>query len=154
MQIRRFKTEDLSQINDIVLAMNPKWFTDKALKNIPIDSQVNNCLVAEQDNQILGFITYCSQNGEALINWLAVDLNHHREGIGEALITSVINNVKKYNISVLTVETIVEQEPPDGSYDETIKFYYNQGFKLRKEYDPEESDGFVFSKGVLEKRLV
>lgn len=150
MLIRQFKNEDIVQINKIVLTMYPKWFTKEALRNIIIDTQINNCFIAEKDNEVVGFITYYSHNGKALINWLAVDFNYQRQGVGENLIKSVIDEIKKFMVTTLLVETIVEQDPPDGSYDETIKFYYKQGFRLKEKYSQETSDGFTFSKGILE----
>jgi len=151
MLIRKFKKSDLNHIKNISKLLYPKWFDNNALKHIPIDSQVNNCFVAEVANKILGFITFSSQDGEARINWFGISPNEHRKGIGSKLLEKVETFVKKIGINKIIVETVVEQNPSDGSYDKTIKFYYNNGFRIRKKYPQERFKEFTYSKGIIEK---
>lgn len=153
MLIRRFKKSDLNQINNITQLLHPKWFDNNAIRNIPIDSQINNCFVAEQDNKIVGFITFSAKDGEVRINWLGVLLNYHRQGTGSKLLQAMINFIKKLGVKMVIVETVVEQNPQDGSYDETLKFYYKQDFKIRKKYHQEQFNEFTYSKGLLEKGI-
>jgi len=151
--IRPFEKFDLSQINNIAQLLHPKWFDNNAIRNISIDSQINNCFVAEQDNKIVGFITFSAQNGEAWINWLGVSINYHRQGIGGKLLSAMIDFIKKPGVKIVIVETVVEQNPLDGSYDKTLKFYYQQGFKIRKKYHQKRFNEFTYSKGLLEKAI-
>lgn len=151
MLIRKFKRSDLSQIKNVSELLHPKWFDNNALRHIPIDSQVNNCFVAEVENKILGFITFSSQDGEARINWFGVNPDEHRKRIGSKLLAKVETFVKKIGINKIIVETVVEQNPSDGSYDKTIKFYDKNGFKIRKKYSQEKFNEFTYSKGILEK---
>lgn len=153
VNVRRFKEIDLVQIKAISLELHPKWFDRNALVNIPIDLQLNNCLVAETDHKIVGFITFSSQNGEININWLGISPSEHRKGIGSKLLEEAEAHGKRFGASKIIVETVVEQNPPDGSYDETIKFYYSQDFKIRNKQPQEKASGFTYSKGILDKTI-
>ena len=108
MLIRPFEKFDLSQINNIAQLLHPKWFDNNAIRNISIDSQINNCFVAEQDNKIVGFITFSAQNGEAWINWLGVSINYHRQGIGGKL----LNYLSTADALIQVVRTFKDDKVP------------------------------------------
>lgn len=154
MIVREFVDPDIESIDKIAKSLHPKWFTADALQNISIDAQIDKCYVAESDNDIVGFIIFSSLDGEARINWLGVNPEFHGKGTGSMLLESVITFVKKIGSKKIIVETVIEQEPKDGSYDETMKFYMKQGFTIRKKYPIEHYEGFTFSKGILEKNII
>ncbi|MBI4004664.1 GNAT family N-acetyltransferase [Candidatus Roizmanbacteria bacterium] len=153
MVIRELLSSDIESINKIAKSLHPKWFTSDALKNISIDVQIDKCYVAESNNNIVGFIIFSSQDGEVRINWLGVNPDFHREGTGSKLLERVINFVKEIGSKKIIVETVVEQIPKDGSYDETMKFYMKQGFMIFKKYPEEHFKEFTFTKGLLEKQI-
>lgn len=153
MFIRRFKITDLESIKKIAISLHPKWFDKNALINIPIDTLINKTLIAVNENKLVGFAVFSSQEGETKINWLGINPKFHRKGIGKQLLEKIIKHVEKIGTKRIIVETVVEQNPKDLSYDETLKFYLAQGFKLRKKYPKEHFQNYTFSKGILEKNI-
>ena len=75
MKIRKLKVEDLKSIKKIIKELHPRWFDKKALRNIPIDVQLQKCFVAEEKNKAIGFITIYSKDGEAELGWMGVSQN-------------------------------------------------------------------------------
>lgn len=153
MLIRKFRKSDLEQIIHIAKLLHPKWFDSNALEQIPRDSQIHNCLVCEIENKIVGFIVFSYNDEVVKINWLGVNPIEHRIGIGSTLLSEMEKSIKDKGIHKIVVETVIEQTPPDGSYDKTIKFYFKNGFKIRKKYFQKKSGVFTYSKGILEKTI-
>jgi len=153
MIIRPFVTSDIGQINIITHSLHPKWFDKKALVNIPKDIQTAKTYVAEINNEVLGFISYYAQDGVARISWMGVKPDKHRLGIGRKLVETIEKELKEIGVTSLTVETVVKQEPFDGSYDLTMKFYRALGFSINKKYKKEQFEQFTFYMGMLKKKI-
>ena len=153
MQIRGYRENDLCAVKQIVSSLHPKWFDDGAVKNIPFDINFQKTYLAEVDGEVAGFICIRSQDGKPFIGWLGVDIHDHRSGIGRALVLHVENLLIAVGATSLRVETVVEQEPLDGSYDLTVKFYKSCGFVLEHVGEPKTADGFIFSMGTMVKLL-
>ena len=130
MVIRPYRADDLAPLEQIVHKLHPKWFDANALINIPIDIQLGNSFVAEDSNEVKGFIVISSLEGVVWINWLAVDPQYHGKSIGTELLKHVEEKLKQLGVHELRVDTVVEQSPPDGTYDKTIQFYLKHGFRL------------------------
>lgn len=153
MIIRPFITNDIDQINIIAHLLHPKWFDKKALENIPKDIQTAKTCIAELNNEILGFISYYSQDGIARISWMGVRPDKHRLGIGRKLVETIEKELKGIGVNALTVETVVMQDPPDSSYDLTMKFYRALGFYIEKKYKKGQFEQFTFYMGMLKKKI-
>ena len=81
-------------------------------------------------------------------------MSSHGNQIGSTLLQHAETLLKKINVSELYVETIVEQSPPDGSYDKTITFYLKHKFEIHIKNSEESYNEFRFRKGILIKKLV
>jgi len=153
MTIRPFKPQDVSAIKTIINNLHPKWFDEFALKNIPIDAVLGKTFIAEENSEIFGFLILSSLEGQVWINWMGVDPSHHGQNIGSQLLLQAENLLKKLGVKELRVDTVVEQEPPDGSYDQTVKFYLKNGFSILKKHEQQTFEQFVYCRGILNKDI-
>lgn len=153
MIIRKLEPKDIAAVREIAELLHPKWFDSKALSNIPKDVLLSRCLVAVKDNRVAGFISFYSQNGKGRIGWLGVHPSFHRQGIGKYLLIEMERILKEIGITTLGVETVVEQEPKDGSYDQTMEFYRACGFSINKLGREKRYKQFRYKMGVLIKKL-
>ena len=153
MNIREFKDIDLPQIRRIVQSLHPKWFDDQAVKNIPFDIYFQKTFVAEMDGKAVGFICIRSQDRNPYIGWMGVDINHHRSGIGKALLTHAQKYIVAKGAKFLRVRTVVEQQPNDGSYDLTVQFYISNGFEVEKMEEEQTFEKYKYRMGTMVKRI-
>ena len=58
------------------------WFNKERIKNIKIDFQLNNLVVAKENNKIIGFLCYSSYCGKMLIMLIGVKKEFQRKGTG------------------------------------------------------------------------
>jgi GNAT superfamily N-acetyltransferase len=65
----------------------------------------------------------------AEIHWLAVDPDHHRQGIGRALIAAVEERLRQEKVRFLLVMTLHPDDPYEP-YRRTRAFYGSLGFDL------------------------
>ncbi len=87
-----------------------KWFSEFSQKEYPI-------YVAEQNNRVVGYC-YLSQyrSGRQAMSKTAeisyyIDYNHHRQGIGSALIKHTINDCKRVNKNNLLAILLDKNKP-------------------------------------------
>ena len=126
------------------------WFMDGAIHDmIPIDVNIQRGYIAEEKGEVLGFITYLSEYGRPKIGWMGVDPEHHREGIGRALLERVEEDIKEIGGKEIYVETPTKDEGKGTDYESTYKFYESKGFELHKILEDEQCD-----MGLLRKDLV
>jgi ribosomal protein S18 acetylase RimI-like enzyme len=151
--IRSFEPSDLTAIKAIVTALHPSWFDDHALENIPKDVQLGETYVAEFRDQLVGFINLTAFEGKAYINWLGVDPNFHRQKIGTQLLIKAQEHCLSLSYSTLHAKTVVHQDPPDNTYDLTLKFYIAHSFTVEKTFKTQTFEHFTYNKGVLTKEL-
>lgn len=80
------------------------------------DSQI---FVAEIEDKVVGFSGYCG----SYVSWLIVDPNYYRKGIGQKLLTTVLEYVgEKAYLNVA------------GFNESAKRLYFKMGFKVVKEY--------------------
>jgi ribosomal protein S18 acetylase RimI-like enzyme len=153
MEIREYQSGDDHAINQIIAGLHPKWFDAAALQHIPFDLHFQKTWVAVEEGIVVGFISMYSQDGKPVIGWLGIDVTQHRKGIGKSLLDQVENEVVKFGGSSLRVETVVEQDPLDGSYDLTVKFYEACGFIVESQSEQKTSGEFTYRMGIMVKML-
>lgn len=138
-KIRKCRTEDLSK----VLPLAEEYTSFDAMPTMAdietiYGRNTDNFFVAEDDHgKILGFATGYEKKGipqEVLMNWkakrvgyvdlMAVDLQHRKQGIGTALLQSVLNEFKAQGIDTVHLD-VPSQE--SGA----IRLYQRLGFKNR-----------------------
>ena len=121
--------EHLEQVIKIIEAL-PEWFDiDARTRAIPIDLQFQEVYVAEDDGQIVGFITLYVAEGRVNIGWLGVHPDDQRKGIGSQLIEAAEDYCRQKGIMELAVYTLgesVDYEP----YESTRDFYLKHGFAV------------------------
>lgn len=146
MKIRQFEREDLRSI----LAIQNKttgaarW---KGADYLQLTSEPGGMvLVAELETmtppKVLGFAAFQRLVDEAELRNIAVDPEHHRRGVGKALILDARKTLLQAGTKRLYLEVRRSNKPALG-------LYYSAGFALlleRKEYyrDPPE-DAYVLS---------
>ncbi len=106
----------------------PEWFTEAGIKEISIDLNNQNCFMALKDSQLVGFITYFTNQGCGHIGWLAVSKKHQGKGVGNSLLQKIVMALQNEEIKELFVSTLgdsVDYLP----YEQTRNFYRKQGFE-------------------------
>jgi ribosomal protein S18 acetylase RimI-like enzyme len=153
MEVREFYSGDLEGIKKIFQDLHPKWFDDQAMINIPIDVKLQKTYVADNDKTIVGFICLRSQDGKPYIGWMGVSPSLHNRGIGKKLLNQAEKELLEAGANTLRVETVVEQNPNDESYNNTVKFYEACGFKVESMSEPKQFEKFVYRMGTMLKEL-
>ncbi len=126
-------THSGSEINiDACLAIARElhgYFAEQGMATIMSrDLRAHLLYVAKASNEVVGFVTIKHKNNHvAEISWIAVKLEHQRQGIGSALVDRVANDLRFQGIRVLEVKTLaadVDYFP----YEKTRRFYEKTGF--------------------------
>jgi len=151
--IRPFKITNLPRIKEIVLSLHPLWFDEKALQNIPTDAQLGKTFIAEEADNVQGFLILSSLEGQVWINWMGVDRQNHGHSIGTQLLAHAEEFLQTLGIQELRVNTVVEQTPLDGSYDRTVHFYQKNGYRIVEKKEIQTFEEFTFRRGILLKNL-
>jgi GNAT superfamily N-acetyltransferase len=151
--VRKFKTSDLDSIKRISAELNPEWFTDEALENIPRDIQFARCYVAEMNDKLVGFVSVHSYDGKPMIGWLCVDYRLRGKGIGKILLEKVESELIKFGYKDLRVETVGECSPVYKPYKETLVFYETLGFKVEKRGRLRDNMGYKWRHSTLKRKL-
>ena len=142
MKIRKAKKEDMKDIQDLryllakhekSLGLNiavPEWgYTEVGKKDLEYFLNEQYIYVAEENEKIVGFITaeifkkkawYTVQLGS--INNIFVLEEYRNQGIGKALIKTVIDALKEVGITNVQLDTY-------NKNDKAIKFYEGLGFE-------------------------
>ena len=105
-------------------------------------------LVAVEDDEVVGFLTYVPRFDEAAeITWMAVRNDRRRRGIGHALIEELSERLRAEGTRILVALTVSPSDPdpePDDGYQSTRAFYRSTGFVLARDLRNEwESDTAV-----------
>ena len=105
-------------------------------------------LVAVEDDEVVGFLTYVPRFDEAAeITWMAVRNDRRRRGIGHALIEELSERLRAEGTRILVALTVSPSDPgpePDDGYQSTRAFYRSMGFVLARDLRNEwESDTAV-----------
>ena len=122
MIIRDFKQEDCESINKLGLLIHDKYEIDL--------NSFSKCKVLEDNNDILGFVTYSILYEKSEILDIVIDPTYRKKGYSKLLMRSVIDDVIKNNCENITLEVNVNNVI-------AINLYKSFGFKiacLRKNY--------------------
>lgn len=108
-----------------------------------LTSDIDNVFVYELNKQIIGYISIRKTIPNAEILNFLVDNNYQRQGIGQSLLSFVLEYLKRENIEQVTLEVRKSNE-------KARKFYQKNGFTkafIRKNYY-ENEDAYVYIKDV------
>jgi ribosomal protein S18 acetylase RimI-like enzyme len=106
----------------------PEWFNALGIEQITEDLRHQMGAVAEVNGDVVGFVTWCSQEGLGEIGWIAVIADHHRHGIGARLLEIAEDHLRNSGVTEVQVETLgdsIDYEP----YERTRAFYRAVGFR-------------------------
>ena len=133
--IRSITDKDLFEVNKLLQIFNVNYSDETYNKDF------RNILVYEESNKIIGVLSYLLIYDRVEIEYIVVDNEYKRKGIGSKLLNSInLNGIKNITLEVRE------------SNKEAINFYKNNGFDIvtvRKNYYNNE-DGYLMIKNLGE----
>jgi len=109
----------------------PDWFgIEESLKEYVEDARSKPTYLAVDppSNEVLGALLVTQHNREsAEIHLLAVSPEHHRQGVGRALVAAFEGDMRTAGVKVLQVKTLGPSRP-DEAYARTLRFYLALGY--------------------------
>lgn len=141
MQIRRMQGIDI----DIIIKYEELYLGCSLGRNhfeIELENPYAHFLVALENNNIIGYISSTLEEQGEILNLFVVE-EYRKQGVGKALLNSVIEEAKKNNVSSLYLE--VSEKNINA-----IALYKSFDFKLshvRKNYY-KDSDAYVLIKEI------
>lgn len=129
MHIRSLTKNDADDCEAIVRGL-PDWFgIEEGIAEARGYLDTQEGLVAEDDERILGFLTFASEFPEsAEVTWMAVAADTHRRGIGRALVDALVRELRDRGVRLLLVKTLADSHP-SPEYAATRAFYRAMGFR-------------------------
>jgi len=149
MQITKATKKDKKEAMKVAANLK-EWFSEQGLKNMRIDFELNNLIVAKEKGKVSGFLCYTSYSGKILLMWMGVKKEFQRKGVGQKLLTWLEDEGKRFGFHSIEVETLLEEEDYEP-YKRTRSFYYKNGFE-RIFYKKARVKGWD-DQIVLEKKL-
>jgi GNAT superfamily N-acetyltransferase len=119
------------RILEALTAHLPEWFAQaESNRHYAAQAEIFEAWVARIDGRPGGLLLLKRHSAvSAEIYWLGVDPDHHRQGIGRALIGEVEHRLKEEKIRFLFVMTLHPEDPYEP-YRRTRLFYERMGFAL------------------------
>ena len=126
IKLRRFLLSDLKEIMEIERASFPR---KQVYSKFRFERYSQKCpesfIVAESENEVVGYTIGKSKNGSAEIISLAVKPSFRQKGIGRKLTNFLISFLKKRGVKEIFLEVRTINKI-------AISFYRNLGFKISK----------------------
>lgn len=143
--IRALRPQDANACDGIIGSLPYHFANEQGRRDCAATVRRESGLVASQDDEVVGFLTYVHRFDEAAeITWMAVRADRRRRGIGHALIDRLAEQMAAEGRRVLLVLTVSPSDggpEPDDGYGSTRAFYRSTGFvlgrDLRGEWDTE-----------------
>ena len=119
------------RILETLTARLPEWFAQaESNRRYAEQAEILEAWVARIAGRPCGLLLLKRHSSvSAEIYWLGVDPDHHRQGIGKALIGSVEHRLREEKIRFLFVMTLHPDDPYEP-YRRTRLFYERMGFAL------------------------
>ncbi|MBL7554899.1 MAG: GNAT family N-acetyltransferase [Bdellovibrionaceae bacterium] len=125
--IQEMTEKDITSVIAVAKKL-PQFFTSKGIEFMSADFHSQKGFVYRDDDKVLGFITYFSNQGIAEIGWMGVLPEFQKNKIGTGLLNHLKEELKNNNCSALVVKTLdesVDYKP----YEKTRAFYLKNNFK-------------------------
>ena len=137
VSIRALGPEDANACDEIIAGLPYHFGHEQGSRDCAAAVRRDPGLVAIQDREVVGFLTYVHRFDEAAeITWMAVRADRRRRGIGHALIDRLAEQLTAEGRRVLLVLTVSPSDPglePDDGYGSTRAFYRSTGFVLGRD---------------------
>ena len=119
------------RILETLTARLPEWFAQgESNRHYAEQAEILEAWVARIDGRAGGLLLIKRHSPvSAEVYWLGVDPDHHRQGIGRALIGAVEHRLREEKIRFLFVMTLHPEDPYEP-YRRTRLFYERMGFEL------------------------
>ena len=125
---------------DAIIASLPDWFgLEEGIRECAEAVRTQPGLVAEVDGYVAGFLTIARPYPRTPeISWLAVHARVRRQGIGQALIVALNDQLRTAGDRLVLVRTLSDRSDPGPEYAETRAFYLAMGFVpvVEVDFDP------------------
>jgi GNAT superfamily N-acetyltransferase len=121
---------------EAILRSLPEWFgIEEAIQHYAQEIRTRPTYVAVEAGQVCGFVTLYHHNTyTSEIYVMAVRKEHHRRGIGRALIAQAETVCRQLGVEYLQVKTLGSSHP-SVEYAQTRLFYLACGFRPLEEFD-------------------
>jgi ribosomal protein S18 acetylase RimI-like enzyme len=115
----------------------PEWFGQpESNRHYAEQAEILEAWTARIDGSARGLLLLKRHSAvSAEIYWLGVDPDHHRQGIGQALVGAVERRLRQGGLKYLFVMTLHPDDPYEP-YRRTRAFYERLGFELVLTRDP------------------
>lgn len=137
VRIRALAPDDATTCDEIVLGLRYHFGNERGRRDCAAAVRRDAGLVAVEDGEVLGFLTYVPRFDEAAeITWMAVRADRRRRGIGHLMINRLAEHLTAEGKRILLVLTVSPSDPgpePDDGYGSTRAFYRSTGFVLGRD---------------------
>jgi ribosomal protein S18 acetylase RimI-like enzyme len=122
---------------EALTARLPEWFAQpESNRHYAEQSEILEAWTARIEGSAQGLLLLKRHSAiTAEIYWLAVDPDHHRQGIGRALIGMIESRLRQESLRYLFVTTLHPDDPYEP-YRRTRAFYERLGFELVMSREP------------------
>jgi ribosomal protein S18 acetylase RimI-like enzyme len=122
---------------EALTARLPEWFAQpESNRHYAEQSEILEAWTARIEGSAQGLLLLKRHSAiSAEIYWLAVDPDHHRQGIGRALIGMIESRLRQERLRYLFVTTLHPDDPYEP-YRRTRAFYERLGFELVMSREP------------------
>ena len=122
---------------ETLTARLPEWFAQpESNRHYAEQAEILEAWVARLGGSARGLLLLKRHGAaSAEIYWLGVDPDHHRQGIGKALIGAIEDRLRQERVKHLVVTTLHPDDPYEP-YRGTRAFYERLGFELLLSRDP------------------
>jgi ribosomal protein S18 acetylase RimI-like enzyme len=125
------------RILETLTARLPQWFAQpESNRHYAEQAEMLEGWIAQLEGNVLGLLLLKRHSTiSAEIYWLGVDPDHHRQGIGRALIGTIESRLRQERLKYLFVTTLHPDDPYEP-YRHTRAFYERLGFQLALSREP------------------
>jgi GNAT superfamily N-acetyltransferase len=118
-----------------ILGALPTWFGIPAsVEDYVATAEKSPTVIASLGSRDVGLLTLVRHSPYAAeIYVMGVRPEHHRHGVGRALLAAAEAQLAMDNVEFLQVKTLAPSKPDEG-YDRTRKFYLASGFRPLEEF--------------------
>lgn len=119
------------QLLEVLTARLSEWFAQpQSNRHYAEQAEILEGWIARIEGNALGLLLLKRHSAiSAEIYWLGVDPDHHRQGIGRALIGTIESRLRQEGLKYLFVTTLHPDDPYEP-YRHTRAFYERLGFEL------------------------
>lgn len=146
MRLRRAEEKDLSAISEIEKECFSVPWSFESFREI-LDRTPYVMLVAEEESEILGYAVLLSVFDEGDLMNIAVTERARRQGIGEALLSRILEAARERGVRKLFLEVREHNTP-------AIRMYEKNGFvffgKRKEYYEKPTEDALLYQKDLEE----